>query len=96
VFKPFSCPSAAYDRAGVLLFGNGDVGTIALPFGQGEIVICAQWRGLGAYVRIDVESIQTSTPFQAEYEGSIPFTRSNILTASRIRGFSSHVKASSC
>jgi hypothetical protein len=29
------------------------------------------------FVRMAVESIQPPKPFQAEYEGSIPFTRSN-------------------
>jgi hypothetical protein len=30
----------------------------------------------GCFVRMGVESIQPPKPFQAEYEGSIPFTRS--------------------
>jgi hypothetical protein len=29
------------------------------------------------FVRTGIESIQPPKPFQAEYEGSIPFTRSN-------------------
>jgi hypothetical protein len=33
----------------------------------------------GCFVRMGVESIQPPKPFQAEYEGSIPFTRSNLL-----------------
>jgi len=28
-----------------------------------------------------LESIQPPKPFQAEYEGSIPFTRSNVFSA---------------
>jgi hypothetical protein len=30
---------------------------------------------------MSVESIQPPKPFQAEYEGSIPFTRSNVFKA---------------
>ena len=30
-------------------------------------------------VRIDFENIEVATDFQAEYEGSIPFTRSNLF-----------------
>jgi len=33
----------------------------------------------GCFVRTGVESIQPPKPFQAEYEGSIPFTRSNVF-----------------
>jgi hypothetical protein len=32
---------------------------------------------MAIFVRMGVESVQPPKPFQAEYEGSIPFTRSN-------------------
>ena len=49
---------------------------VALAFGQGGKAACAQWAILTRFVRTALESIQPPKPFQAEYEGSIPFTRS--------------------
>ncbi|HUN98376.1 MAG TPA: hypothetical protein VMU69_19345, partial [Bradyrhizobium sp.] len=46
-------------------------------FGQGGKAICNQGLAFARFVRIAVGSIQLPKAFQAEYEGSIPFTRSN-------------------
>jgi hypothetical protein len=73
------------DRSEAFFFGGGGRGgggdgdrlrKAAPPFGQGEILICAQWRGTGAFVRTGVESVGAPDAFQADDEGSIPFTRS--------------------
>ncbi|SDN14702.1 hypothetical protein SAMN05444050_0808 [Afipia sp. GAS231] len=45
-------------------------------FGQNQIPEKIQLRLLERFVRMAIESLDYSTPFQAEYEGSIPFTRS--------------------
>jgi hypothetical protein len=42
-----------------------------------EKAVCAQWLILARFFPNALESVQLPTPFQAEYEGSIPFTRSN-------------------
>jgi hypothetical protein len=49
---------------------------LALTFGQGGKAVGVQWAILVRFVRMGIESIQPPKPFQAEYEGSIPFTRS--------------------
>ena len=51
-------------------------------FGQAEIAVSVQRVVLCCFVRMDVESIQPPNAFQAEYEGSIPFTRSNVFVSS--------------
>ena len=48
-------------------------------FGHVEKTITAQQRLELPFVRIRLESIQPPKPFQAEYEGSIPFTRSSLF-----------------
>ena len=45
-------------------------------FGQAGKAIGDQCGDWGRFVRMDIEGIQTPNPFQAEYEGSIPSTRS--------------------
>jgi hypothetical protein len=52
------------------------MGNCSRPFGHSGIAVAVQWWLLGSFVRMGVESIQPPKPFQAEYEGSIPFTRS--------------------
>jgi hypothetical protein len=48
-------------------------------FGQAEKSFECQWLLLADFVRMDLEAARFPTPFQAEYEGSIPFTRSNVF-----------------
>jgi hypothetical protein len=48
-------------------------------FGQEQKVVCSQVMILLRFVRRALEGIQAPKPFQAEYEGSIPFTRSNVF-----------------
>jgi hypothetical protein len=52
-------------------------------FGQGGKAVGAQWAILRRFVRTALESIQPPKPFQAEYEGSIPFTRSTIYISQK-------------
>jgi hypothetical protein len=49
----------------------------AFSFGQRGKAVRSQWSFLRRFVRTAIERIQPPQPFQAEYEGSIPFTRSN-------------------
>jgi hypothetical protein len=54
----------------VVLFSPSDTAELPLRFNGGF------W---GCFVRMSVDSIQPPKPFQAEYEGSIPFTRSSFF-----------------
>jgi hypothetical protein len=45
-------------------------------FGQSGKALCPQGRISRRFVRMAIDGVQPPKPFQAEYEGSIPFTRS--------------------
>jgi hypothetical protein len=51
----------------------------ALSFGQARKAVCAQQGFLRWFVRILLDCIQAPKPFQAEYGGSIPLTRSSLF-----------------
>jgi hypothetical protein len=58
-------------------------------FGQAGKSFECQWLLSADFVRMGLEAARFPTPFQAEYEGSIPFTRSSALHLSycqRLRG----------
>jgi hypothetical protein len=53
-----------------------------LPFGHGGKAVRAECAVLSQLVRTDLDiprEMRMPKPFQAEYEGSIPFTRSNVF-----------------
>jgi hypothetical protein len=58
------------------------VSTAILTSGNSEVVSIT---GKTAIVRIDIVRLAKSGDFQAEYEGSIPFTRSDLVMAVKRR-----------
>ena len=57
------------------------------PLGQGEKSFRFNGGGRGGFVRMSVEIAHKPTAFQAEYEGSIPFTRSSCDSNGLARNF---------
>jgi hypothetical protein len=59
----------------------GRATTAKEAFGQAGKSFECQWLLLAYFVRMGLEAARFPTPFQAEYEGSIPSTRSNVFKA---------------
>jgi hypothetical protein len=78
----FPYATEPYARTDVVLPKGGSF-SVRHRSDSGENQFRINRSGKGAFVRTAFDDIQSPKPFQAEYEGSIPFTRSTIFYATR-------------